>query len=229
MKPYLKNNKTNKVEKAVTRRLSCSDLNALMQLQSDAIAAMDDKSLYICSERKEFEEIIRTKGEIYGIFTHNCLCGACSIYMPGDTPQNLGRDINLAKRELVLCATIDSVFVAPDYRNNGIARELIHVCIKRAVDAMGARYVLATISPKNTACILSFMSLNSVRIKALRQKYGCKLRYIVCYTHDDKRLYTLYERYSIDDVFSISHGLADGYEGIATFRNDDEIYMWLAK
>ncbi len=229
MKPYLKNGKTNKVEKAVTRRLTIQDLDALVQLQQDTVSALDDPSIYLISNREDFADIINDTGEIYGIFTRDRLCGACSIYMPGNTPQNLGRDIGLEEKELPSCATLDSVFVSPDYRNNGIARELIHICIKRAVDAMGANYVLATVSPKNIASILSFLSLNNMRLKTLRQKYGCRLRYIMCYKHNDKRLYTIYERYAIEDVFSISRALADGYEGIATFKNEDNVYIWLAK
>lgn len=229
MKPYLKNTKTNKVEKAVTRRLSKADLGELMRVQTEAADSLGDKSLYIESSREDFERILDGRGEIYGIFTRDTLCGACSIYMPGDAPENLGNDIDIPKNELYLCAMLESVFVSPDYRKNGIARELIHICIKRAVESLGARYVLSTVSPKNVPCILSFMSINGVRLVALRQKYGCKLRYIMCYNHEDKQLYTVYERYPLTDVYSISRALADKYVGVATFKSENSIFIWLSK
>ena len=229
MKQYIKNIKTNKVEKAVTRRLTKSDLGELMRIQTEAIASLEDKSLYVESSRDDFKKIIDGCGEIYGIFTRDTLCGACSVYMPGDAPENLGNDIKLQNSELSGCAVLDNLLVSPEYRQNGIARELIRICIKRAVDALGARYVLAAVSPKNTPCILSFMSLNGVRLAALKQKYGCKLRYIMCYNHDEKRLYTLYERYTLQDIYSISRALADGYVGIATFKDSEHAYIWMSK
>ena len=229
MKQYIKNIRTNKVEKAVTRRLTKSDLGELMRIQSEVMAALTDKSIYIEGSRDEFENILDSRGEIYGIFTRDTLCGACSIKMPGDVPQNLGNDIPLHTNEIAGCANIDYLFVSPDYRQNGIARELVRVCIKRAVDALGARYVLAAVSPKNTSCILSYMSLNGMRLSALKQKYGCRLRYIMCYNHDDKRLYTVYERFALEDVYSISRALAGGYVGIATFRSNESIYIWMSK
>lgn len=229
MKSYIKNNVTNQVEKAVTRCLTSGDLDELMRLQETICAALTDKSLYIPSPRTGFEQLINGAGEIHGIFTRDTLCGVCSLFMPGDTEENLGRDIGIMDSELSVCAMLTGIMVAPEYRQNGIARELINLCIRRAVDVMGARYVIATVSPKDTAGILSIMSLNKVRLKALKQKYGCKLRYIICYQQDDKRLYTVYNRYSLGDVYSISKALADGYEGIATFRNDDGTYIWLAK
>jgi len=229
MKPYLKNNKTNKVEKAVTRRITLKDIDELMRVQAAAVAALDDPSVYVVSSRDDFKGILNRGGEIHGIFTKDGLCGACSVYVPGNPGESLGVEAGIPKNELPLCANIDSVFVAPDYAHNGIARELIKTCINRAVENLGANYVLATVSPKNVPSILSFMSLNGVRLKALAQKYGYKLRYIMCYNHSDKRLFTVYERYALGDVYSISRALSNGYEGIATFKTEDDVFIWLAK
>jgi ribosomal protein S18 acetylase RimI-like enzyme len=227
MKPYLKNNQTDEVVKALTRRLTAADLEELMLLQQSAVGA-DAASLYIPHTRANFTALLET-GEILGIFTDAGLCGACSVNMPGTASQNLGHDLDMSNSDLPDCAVIDSLLVAPAWRGNGIARELIRCCIRRAVETMGARFVLAAVSPKNIGCILSFMSINNVRIKALRQKHGCKLRYILCYTHEDRRLFTVYERYEIQDVYQISRALANRYEGIATFKNDEGVFVWLAK
>jgi ribosomal protein S18 acetylase RimI-like enzyme len=228
MKPYLKNISTNEVERAVTRRLTKNDLGELSRAQESAVAALEDKSLYIPKSREDFEKILAS-GEIYGIFTRNRLCGACCVFMPGDSPENLGSDIYIPPEELALCAVVDGLFVAPDYRGNGISRELLCLCIERAAEALGARHVLAAVSPKNIPCILNFMSISGMRVAALRQKYGCRLRYIMRYTHGDKRLYTIYERYPLGDVYSVSRALADGYEGIAIFKAEDAAYIWMSK
>ena len=229
MKPYIKNNVTAQVEKTVTRRLAHGDLDELMRLQETVLAVLADKSLYIPLRRADFEQFLDGSGEIHGIFTRDTLCGVCSVFMPGNGAENLGRDIGISDSELPVCAILAGIMVAPEYRQNGIARELINICIRRAAEMLGARYVLAAVSPKDTAGMLSFMSIHKMRLKALKQKYGCKLRYILCYQHDDRRLYTVYDRYALGDVYSISKALADGYEGIATFRNEDGTYIWLSK
>ncbi|MEG2259343.1 MAG: GNAT family N-acetyltransferase, partial [Oscillospiraceae bacterium] len=167
-------------------------------------------------------------GEVHGMFANGELCGVCG-FIPSLYGENLGADIGFSDSECANCVTLECYFVAPAYRSNGIARELAHVCVGRAVEAFGCTRVLATVSPKNIGSLMSMMSINGFQIKAMRQKYGCKLRYIMCYTHSSTRLYTYYERFSVFDVYAISRCLAKGYEGISLFKNEDGIFVWLAK
>ena len=228
MKPYVKNNRTGEVERAAARRLTDNDLPAVLSLQREVTDALTDASVYVPSPAEEFRRIL-ARGELHGLFAGGRLIAAACFYFPGDAPENHGRDLGLRDEELLRCAVLDSCFVAPDYRGNGLARELAEVCVHRAMCACGAENVVATVSPKNTASLLSLMAVNGMRIAALRQKYGCRLRYILRCERSCRRLYTVYERYALGDVYGISRALADGYEGISLFRSGPDVWLWLSK
>ncbi|NLC78925.1 MAG: GNAT family N-acetyltransferase [Ruminococcaceae bacterium] len=215
MKPYVKNNLTQEVCRAEVRRLCESDADALVRVQERAAGTLRDASLYVMSEREDFLRIMKN-GEISALFANGELCGAAGLRFPGD-------------EEYPESAALDFIFVLPEYRKNGIGRELIRISVRRAFERFGAGCVVATVSPKNIPSLLSFMSINGFRISALRQKYGCKLRYILTCEKNSKKLYTVYERFEISDIYGISKMLAAGYEGIAVFRDERKIYIWLAK
>lgn len=228
IKPFVKNKSTGEVEKTTERRLCENDLPAVLALQAQVIDALGDKSVYVESTRAEFLNILAA-GELHGLFADNRLIAAICYYFPGDTPENHGRDLGLTGEELLSCAVLDSCFVAPDYRGNGIARDLAERCIHRAVCGGGARNIVATVSPKNVASLLSFLPVNGMRICALRQKYGCRLRYILRYEHPSQKTYTVYEKYLLSDVYGISRALADGYEGVSIFSDGETVYLWMSK
>ncbi len=228
MKPYLKNRRTEEVVRTMTRRLSAADSADFLQLQAAATAEIDDPSLYRGCGADEFAEALE-RGEIHGLYAKEHLCAACMVTIPRDTDAGLAADIGIPEGDRPTCAVIEGLVVDPDYRGNGASRELLKLCINRAVERLDARYVLAAVSPKNVPCILNLMSINGMRLKALRQKYGCKLRYILCYNRDDHRLFTIYERFDIRDVFGISKALAGHFEGIATFQSDGDTFLWVAK
>lgn len=226
MKPYVKNRRTGVVQKAETRRLTEADLSEVLRVQKNSVGSLSDESVYVESDRSDFLNIL-SHGEMHGLFVGGELCGVASFLLPLDA--ELARDIGIEDDLLCRAFVLDSCFVAADYQNNGIDRELIRICQKRATEKYDALYLLATVSPKNIPSILAFMSINGFRVRALKQKYGCKLRYILCCEYHSKKLYTVYERLEITDVFGISMRLSEGYDGIATFTSEKKIYIWLAK
>ncbi len=227
MKPYVKNQLTGEVLKTTVRRLYESDLDELLRLQGAAVGALEDASLYVPTSRDEFLLLLR-RGEVQGMFAQGTLCGAAAI-LPSALGDITAGDAGLDDEQFASCATLECYFVSPFFRGNGIARELALVSVARAAHSFGASALLATVSPRNLASLLTLMSINGFRIRALRQKYGCKLRYILCHTHNNPRLYTYYERFPSSDVYNISRCLANGYEGISTFKDGENIFLWLAK
>jgi len=229
MKPYYRNVTTGAVGRAVCRQLTSDDLGALMQLQEEAVSALTDSSLLIPRERAWYEGVLAGGGGILGIFTSGALCAFCAITMPGNAPDSLARDLGMDGEQLGECAVIDCLTVSPDWEKNGAARDLVSFALRRAAGTPGVRYVLAAVSPKDSAGVVCFLSVNGFRIRALRQKDGCRLRYILCFRERDDRLFATYERIALDDVYTISKFLSDGYEGVATFCGDGNAWIWLAK
>lgn len=227
MKPYLKNNRTNAVEHSVCRRLREHDLDEIMRVQTDAVSELQDAAVYVQSTRADILRMIHY-GEIHGIFADGVLCGVCG-FLPSAAAEDLPAEIGLSAAQRAQSVNLECYFVARDYRGNGIARELTQLCVNRARDGFDARRILATISPRNLPSLLTLMSVNGFHIRALRQMYGCKLRYILCCEPENEKRYTYYERFSVYDVYGISRALAQGYEGIATFKNNEGIFVWLAK
>ncbi len=228
MKPYVKNNRTNAVEHSVCRRLREHDLDEIARVQEDAVSGLPDSSVYVASTRAELLDLLRD-GEMHGLFADGALCGVCGILPSGSAAEDLPGELGFSDSQRARAVNLECYFVARDYRGNGIARELARLCAARAREAFDARYLLATVSPRNLASLLTLMSVNGFRIRALRQMYGCKLRYILCCEPDSQRRYTCYERYAVSDVYAISRALAQGYDGIAMYKNNGEIFVWLAK
>ena len=227
MKPYLKNNRTNEVGRGTVRRLHEHDLDEIMRVQQDAVSAIQDTATYVPSTRADVLRMLDC-GEMHGMFADGALCGVCGV-LPSANAEDLGAEIGLDEAQRRAAVNLECYFVARDYRGNGIARELARLCVERAQTALGARQVLATVSPRNIPSLLTLMSLNGFRIRAMRQLYGCKLRYVLCCEIQSERLYTYYERFSVYDVYGISRALSQGYEGIAIFKSGEEIFVWLAK
>ncbi|MEG1017752.1 MAG: GNAT family N-acetyltransferase, partial [Oscillospiraceae bacterium] len=187
MKPFVKNNASGKIMETATKKIGESEIAELLALQEEAACDSAKTGVYIMLDEKELRGILLT-GEIIGIYAGGELCAAAGFYIPQDTQENLGRDIKLPERELSRCAVLDFYFVADKYRGNGLAKELVRECVLHATSWHGARYVLATASPKNTASIVALMNTGMMKIRALKQKYGCRLRYILCYDSRDKKL-----------------------------------------
>ncbi len=228
MKPYLKNNRTNEVERGTVRRLHEHDLDEIMRVQDDAMSSIKDTATYVPGRRADFLHML-AHGEVQGMFAGGVLCGVCGILPANGDAGYLAEELGFDDAQRTKSVNLECYFVARDYRGNGIARELAHLCVERAQETFGARYILATVSPKNIPSLLTMMSINGFRIRTMRQLYGCKLRYVMCCEPASERLYTYYERFSIYDVYAISRCLAQGYEGIATFRSEEGLFVWLAK
>lgn len=226
MKPYVKNNRTGEVCRSAARRLHEADLPEILRVQQAAAAGLADPSLYVPSDGEAFRALI-AQGDVQGLFAAGELAGVCAA-LPSPLGSVFADDACLPPEALARSVTLECYFVAPDFAGNGIARELAAAAVQRAFDA-GAQHVLATVSPKNGASLVTLMQINGFRIVSLRQKYGCRLRYVLCNTCRDPRLFTYYERYDARDVFGISRGLANGWVGLSIFRDKPNLYVWLAK
>ncbi|MEG0751607.1 MAG: GNAT family N-acetyltransferase [Oscillospiraceae bacterium] len=226
MKPYVKNNLTGQVELTVSRRLGDADILALSEVQDAVALALEDDRFFVANSAEELAAL-PARGELFGIFASGKLCAACALLRPG---QGSGLSLDLELVDDVPCtAELESYFVLPEYRGNGLGGELVRFAVRCAFEEMGARYIAATVSPRNYASIVALMSEGGFRIRALKLKYGGKLRYIMLRARDDSSVFTVYERFNLSDIYGISKLLTKKYEGMATFSDENGGFLWLAK
>lgn len=225
MKPYVRNIETGAVERLVRRRLSETDMSALMISQLAVTDALGDESLYLAASEDDFLRVLRD-GELWGFFAGGQLAAAFSLLPPG-RGDGLYAYLDIADNPPCV-AELDRYFVTPAYRRNGLGGELVRLAKRRAF-SLGAHSIAATVSPRNAASITALVSQGGFRIRRARMLYGGKLRYIAVAERDDDAVFTVFERFALEDVYGITKMLARGYEGCATYCDEGKRYLWVAK
>ena len=225
MKPYVRNIETGAVERLVRRRLSEADMSALLISQRAVTDASGDESLYLAASEEDFLRVL-SDGELWGFFAGGRLAAAFSLLPPG-RGDGLAEYLDIPDNPPAV-SELDRYFVTPEYRRNGLGSELVRFAKRRAF-ALGARSIAATVSPRNRASIRALVSDGGFRIRRARMLYGGKLRYIAAAERDDDAVFTIFERFALEDVYGITKMLARGYEGCATYYDEGGSYLWVAK
>lgn len=86
-----------------------------------------------------YKALEEASGETAGIFL---------VTFPGNSEENLGRDIGLAEEELPFVAHMDSAAVLPGYRGVGLQKRLMEHA-ETEMKAQGYRYLMCTVHPEN--------------------------------------------------------------------------------
>ncbi len=221
MKPYVKNQKTGEILSATTRVLSGKDTEALVRLYclSDGLSRED-----ATGKAKQLAAL----GKIIGMFACGELCAACAVYIPKPDKRELAEALDMGELSAAVCGVLDGIAEHPDYTENGLEREAVLAALSHAW-RLGMSFAAVAVKPSERERLLTLMSINGMRIKCQTRINGYHLYYVLCCVHSDKRLYTIYERYSLNDTYGITRILEDGYDGIATFRSKDGDFIWMAK
>lgn len=103
--------------------------------------------------------------------------GFLIVRIPGQSEDNLGRDVGINEHELNYVAHMESIAVLPKFRGNGIQRQLIKEAEAR-LEAQEMRWCMATVHPDNVYSLDNFLKLG-YHVEGLKKKYGGKLRCIV--------------------------------------------------
>ena len=104
------------------------------------------------------------------------LLGVAVLISNRRSPRNLARDFQKSPESVL---TFDAVFVSPRSRGLGIQRKFVDMAKQLAIKS-GARYVLTTVSPSNRFSLDNFEATGFETVSEY-QKYGGKLRRLLCY------------------------------------------------
>ncbi len=154
-----------KGEKEITlhyRKLYPRDIKACMTLQDEIVKKLNNSELFVPTTKDEFFESYLID-YCYGLFDKDQLVAAAIVVLNRKDKRNLAFD---TKQDYSECLTFDSVQVHEDYRGYDIHTFFLNETDKIA-DLCSAKYVLATVSPKNMASKKNFVKHDYQVIKTL--------------------------------------------------------------
>lgn len=108
---------------------------------------------------------------------NNEIAGVFITVIPGNSPDNLGRDAGLCEHELIKVVHMDSVAVLPAYRGHHLHQKMV-LAAEKDLAASKYRYLCCTIHPENK------YSMNNARLLGYKvvktcEKYGGYLRAVL--------------------------------------------------
>lgn len=159
------------------RLATLCDIREISELMNEAYERLENKSIYVCDDTEHIKNCLSDKG--FGVVAYTesgKIVGSFLMYYPGDSEDNLGRDIGLTEDELRKTVHMESAVVHPDYRGRGLQYRML-VYAEEMIDKSKYRYFLSTVSPENPA---SFRSLerNGYRHILTKEKYNGLIRRI---------------------------------------------------
>ena len=153
------------------------DLEDMMALQEIIVQNLSDKEIFRTHAPDYFLDHFKVENSVIGTFTDDGLIAYNVLYFPGVDGDNFGTDIDLPSDELDKVVHMETVAVHPAFRGNSLQRKMGGVHL-RTIQEMGYEHVCCMVSPKNHPSLQNIFS-NGLVIKALKIKFGWRLRYIM--------------------------------------------------
>lgn len=196
-------------------------LGQIMKLQQDVILALNDQNTLQPLTEEEFAYILSGNGIMIGAFVHEVLIAFRALLFPQIDKEHLGYDIGLAEEsdlKRILYQEISNVH--PNYRGFGLQKRLSKV-IMQQVDYTKFDYVCATVAPYNIASLKDKFS-QGMYIKALKKKYGGKLRYVFMKSlHNENQYEEASYNIMMNKIEEQQELLKKGYVGVSIKKVDN--------
>jgi hypothetical protein len=176
----IKRNKGSSLQDEVSyemRFMDNSNLKEIVDLQDIIIQNLSDKEIFRTHSIDYFKDHFSVENAVIGIFTEDGLIAYNILYFPGDGEDNFGADVNLPIGELDRVVHLATVAVHPSYRGNSLQSKMQGAHLK-VIQKMGFDHVCCMVSPKNRPSLQNIFS-HGLIIKALKIKFGWRLRYIM--------------------------------------------------
>lgn len=102
------------------------------------------------------------------------IAGVFLVAFPGKGEENLGRDIGISEKELVLVAHMDSIAVLPEFRGKKLQYQLMQTAEKE-LKIRGFRYLMCTVHPENHYSKNNILK-RGYEVVMTKEKYGGYIR-----------------------------------------------------
>lgn len=155
------------------RALTAADVDDMLRLQSEMLAALPDPRWYYPSERWEFELGVKDM-DSFGYFDGAQLAGFAMISAAGSRAER-GYAFKLGE-DTARTYDFHDVMVLPAYRRRGIHTSFLRLFTDMA-RAEGGRAIYATVDPDNAASCRNFERAGYAFIKTTPAYDGRERRY----------------------------------------------------
>lgn len=160
------------------KALESDYIDKIMELQESVYNGLEDKDLFVKSDKSSFLECIEGKGRIIGCLTEEDELIAIGVYIRyGMDKENYGYDLNISEKELLKVAQIECTIVKEEYRGNRLQKIICNE-LEIIANSDKMKIISATVSPKNKYSLNTFLSLG-YKIEIEKEKYGGFLRYVL--------------------------------------------------
>ncbi|MDA5559872.1 hypothetical protein PJK55_03925 [Exiguobacterium sp. MMG028] len=158
------------------RVLTLSDLPELLSIQEAVIQALAEPEHYQSLSIEEFTKLL-TDQTLIGATAEGRLIAFRAMLIPPIDDEHLGRDIGWSEVSLERVLYQEVTNVHPDFRGYGLQTHLGKLLMSQVESDNRFDVVCATVAPFNIPSMKDKFTLG-LRIGALKEKYGGKLRYI---------------------------------------------------
>ena len=156
--------------------LTLSDLPELLSIQEAVIQALAEPEHYQSLSIEEFTKLLADQ-TLIGATAEGRLIAFRAMLIPPIDDEHLGRDIGWPEVSLERVLYQEVTNVHPDFRGYGLQTHLGKLLMSQVEADDRFDVVCATVAPFNIPSMKDKFTLG-LRIGALKEKYGGKLRYI---------------------------------------------------
>ncbi len=152
------------------------DAREIYDIMKEVYNKLKNKEIYVCDDLNYVKNQISNNG--FAVVAKNKdgkIIGSFIFRFPGNSKDNLGRDIGLEESEMCKVVHMESTVVLPEYRGNGLQLKMLKYA-ENLIDKHNYKYFMATVSPDNPASYKSFEK-NGYKLIIEKIKYnGLKRR-----------------------------------------------------
>nr|WP_263323656.1 GNAT family N-acetyltransferase [Neobacillus sp. Marseille-Q6967] len=217
----------NKDKHFKVRKLETEDLETILDVQKQVVAALHNQATLQPLTSEEFRYILEGNGLMIGAFVEETLIAFRALLIPVMDEEHLGRDIGLEDEELPKVIYQEISNVLPDYRGNQLQKILASVIMEElGRSQLPFRYVCCTVAPFNIPSLKDKFA-QDMQIAALKEKYGGQLRYIFVKDLENGETSDRKETTFIlmSDIESQQEKLGEGWRGIRMEEKDGDILV----
>lgn len=161
----------------IIKKAKIEDAEQMHLIMKNVYNELDDQSLFVCDDLDFVRQHIENEGLAVVAKNENDQIVGCSIVRyPGESDDNLGRDLGLAEDDWSRVVHMESCVVLPQYRGNNLQYKMLKYA-EKLIDTSKKNIFLATVSPENPSSYKSFEK-NGYSLEMTKEKYGGLMRRI---------------------------------------------------